>query len=120
MQQINITLCGQLDAETLALLGRTTFHDTFAAQYTPEDMEQYLNATFTTGQISSELKDPNVQYYLATAAEEPVGYLKLNLSAAQTEFKDKQALEIERIYVAKAYLGEGVGQLLINKVVFPQ
>jgi ribosomal protein S18 acetylase RimI-like enzyme len=58
-----------------------------------------------------------VQYYLATAAEEPVGYLKLNFSAAQTEFKDEHALEIERIYVAKAYLGAGVGQLLINKAI---
>jgi ribosomal protein S18 acetylase RimI-like enzyme len=80
-------------------------------------MEQYLNATFTAAQIGQELNDPNVRYYLATIAEKPVGYLKLNFSAAQTEFQDKQALEIERIYTTKAYLGTGVGQLLINKAI---
>jgi hypothetical protein len=52
-------------------------------------MEQYLNAIFTAAQISSERKDPNVQYYLATVAEEPVGYLKHNFSAAQIEFQGK-------------------------------
>jgi ribosomal protein S18 acetylase RimI-like enzyme len=80
-------------------------------------MEQYLNATFTAAQISQELKGPHVQYYLATVAGEPVGYLKFNFSAAQTEFQDNQALEIERIYVAKENLGTGVGELLMNKAI---
>ncbi len=117
MQQVNITLCGDQDAETLAILGRTMFYDTLAAQNTPEDMEQYPKAAFTAAQISSELKDPNVQYYLATVAEEPVGYPKLNFLSAQTEFQDEHALEIECIYATKAQLGMGVGQLLMDKAI---
>jgi ribosomal protein S18 acetylase RimI-like enzyme len=117
MQNTSITLCEQQDAETLALLGRTTFHDTFAAQNMPEDMAQYLDATFNTAHISQELQDPNVWYYLATAAKEPVGCLKLNFSEAQTEFQDDQALELERIRIMKAYSGAGIGELLMDKAI---
>jgi hypothetical protein len=43
-----------------------------------------------------------------------IGYLKLNSGASQTELKEDTALEIERIYVLKAYHGKAVGQLLIR------
>jgi ribosomal protein S18 acetylase RimI-like enzyme len=41
-----------------------------------------------------------------------IGYLKVNSGNAQTELKDKRALEIERIYILKEYQGKKVGQLL--------
>jgi len=39
-------------------------------------------------------------------------YLKLNFGESQTELKDNNALEIERIYVSKEFHGKSVGQLL--------
>ena len=44
-----------------------------------------------------------------------MGYLKINLGPAQTELKDSNSLEIERIYVLKSYFGKKVGQLLYEK-----
>ncbi|MEY4459269.1 MAG: hypothetical protein RIT38_474, partial [Bacteroidota bacterium] len=37
--------------------------------------------------------------------------------ASQTELKDNTALEIERIYVAKAFHGKKIGQLLYDKAI---
>jgi ribosomal protein S18 acetylase RimI-like enzyme len=41
----------------------------------------------------------------------------MNFSAAQTELKENQSAEIERIYVLKACHGSGVGQLLLDKAL---
>jgi ribosomal protein S18 acetylase RimI-like enzyme len=49
--------------------------------------------------------------------EKVIGYLKLNMGISQTELKDNDALEIERIYVLKAFQGKKVGQLLFDKAI---
>lgn len=50
-----------------------------------------------------------------------MGYLKLNIDAAQTEAKGPAYLEIQRIYFDKAYQGGGRGkkfiQLALNKAL---
>jgi diamine N-acetyltransferase len=40
--------------------------------------------------------------------------LKINFGSSQTEQKDKNSLEIERIYVLKEYHGKKVGQVLYD------
>jgi ribosomal protein S18 acetylase RimI-like enzyme len=46
-----------------------------------------------------------------------VGYLKINFGASQTELKDNEALEIERIYVLQAFHGKKLGQALYEKAI---
>jgi ribosomal protein S18 acetylase RimI-like enzyme len=46
-----------------------------------------------------------------------IGYLKLNKGGSQTELKDNDALEIERIYVLKEFHGKKVGQMLFEKAI---
>jgi ribosomal protein S18 acetylase RimI-like enzyme len=49
--------------------------------------------------------------------QKEIGYLKVNEGAAQTELKNLQALEIERIYVKKEFQDKKVGQLLFEKAL---
>jgi ribosomal protein S18 acetylase RimI-like enzyme len=49
--------------------------------------------------------------------QDVIGYLKLNMGASQTEVKDNNALEIERIYVLKEFQGKKVGQMLFDKAI---
>jgi ribosomal protein S18 acetylase RimI-like enzyme len=46
-----------------------------------------------------------------------IGYLKLNFGASQTDLKDNNALEIERIYVLREFHGRKIGQLLFDKAI---
>jgi hypothetical protein len=46
-----------------------------------------------------------------------IGYLKVNVGESQTEIKDKNTLEIERIYVLKEFHGKKVGQILYDKAI---
>ncbi|HNM23821.1 MAG TPA: GNAT family N-acetyltransferase [Saprospiraceae bacterium] len=105
------------EIESLQRIGRQTFFETFAAGNTEENMRKYLEEGFSTEKLSAEVADNNAEFYFARAGDTVVGYLKLNFGAAQTELKDEQAVEIERIYVQKEFHGKKVGQLLYEKAL---
>ncbi len=62
-----------------------------------------------------ELNHPNSAFYLAKIEGETVGYLKLNVGDVQNEPMGVTYLEIERVYVDSAYLGQGIGKQLLAK-----
>ncbi len=101
----------------LKKLSTETFVESFAQVNTKKDMEMYLSKSFNENTLLEELKNPLVAYYFALLNKEPVGYLKLNFSGAQTDVNAKDSLEIERIYVRKAFQGKQVGQALFNKAM---
>lgn len=105
------------DLAALQAISRQTFVETFSDQNTVENMHQYLREKLSTEQLTKELRHPDSQFYFIEENQQPIGYLKLNTGAAQTEIVDLNALEIERIYVLKAYLGKKVGQLLYDKAI---
>lgn len=112
MQKIIITPASLQHIYALQLIGRQTFYETFAAVNTEADMAKYLDETFNTEKIKSELTNPFSLFYLASNNEEAIGYLKLNFGPAQSDLQDDTSLEIERIYVKAAYHGKQVAQQL--------
>lgn len=80
-------------------------------------MNSYLDESFSIGKLTEELNNELSQFYFAWVDGKVVAYLKLNLGKAQTELKEKDGLEIERIYVMGAYHGKKVGQLLYEKAI---
>jgi ribosomal protein S18 acetylase RimI-like enzyme len=115
----NITIV-QINNSNIAALqqiGRQTFAETFAESNTAENMAKYLEEAYAYEKISAELNDANSVFYFAMMEDKVIGYLKLNFGASQTELKDNDALEIERIYVLKEFHGKKVGQLLFDKAI---
>ena len=117
MEQIEIVKVSINDIQKLQVISRATFSQTFTEHNSPEDMELYLNNNFATEKLLDELNNADAEFYFAQNGEKVVGYLKVNTGEAQTEQKDADAFEIERIYVDQAYLGKKVGQLLFNKAI---
>ncbi|MFC0517782.1 GNAT family N-acetyltransferase [Mucilaginibacter angelicae] len=117
METLKIDQLTVADVAVLQQIGRQTFCETFSAVNTGENMNSYLNESFSPGKLKAELSNESSLFYVALAGTEVLGYLKLNLGQAQTEIRDNQALEIERIYVLQAYHGKKVGQLLYNKAI---
>ena len=98
-------------------VGRQTFFETFSQTNTEENMQKYLEESFSSNKLLEELDNPNSQFYFAKYNDEIVGYLKLNFGHSQTELNDNEALEIERIYVLKDFQGKKIGQKLYEKAV---
>lgn len=117
MSSIIIIKSGAEEFEIVQNIGIQTFTETFAQDNTEEAMKQYLEDSFNTEKIKSELNNPDSFFYIAWEEDNPVGYLKVNSGKAQTELQDESSLEIERIYVKKSHYGKKVGQLLYNQAL---
>jgi GNAT superfamily N-acetyltransferase len=117
MENLRIEQVTLTDMTELQRIGKQTFYETFSAVNTEENMNKYLEESFSSDQLIAELSNRSSQFYFALLDTEVVGYLKLNLGQAQTEIKDDNTLEIERIYVLQRYHGKKVGQLLYDKAI---
>lgn len=117
--EVNLTLrqCIPDDIYTLCNFSYRTYNETFAHMNKPWIMKAYLDQSFNINKLSGELSNSNSLFYFLYANGELVGYLKLNEAPSQTDINDTQSLEIERIYVAKEFLGEGLGNILMNKAI---
>jgi ribosomal protein S18 acetylase RimI-like enzyme len=117
MEQISIRTIGIDDVVTLQKIAQQTFSETFTDYNDQDNLKKYLDEKFTIEKLSEELANPHSTFYFAQVGDEVVGYLKTNTGKAQTELKELNAFEIERIYVLQVYHGKKVGQLLIEKAL---
>jgi diamine N-acetyltransferase len=117
MDNIEISRATPNDIEQLQKIGRQTFFETFSAGNSEENMKRYLEDNFSVERLTAELNNPDSEFYFAVLHSKVIGYLKLNYGPSQTELKDDDAVEIERIYVLQEYYGKKVGQLLYDKAI---
>ena len=103
--------------EQLQSISRETFYETYCSMNTKENMDKYLNENLSISTLEKELKNPNSLFFIIRNLDKNIGYLKLNMGPAQTDIKDANALEIERIYVIKEYQGKKAGQQLYEKTI---
>lgn len=105
------------DLEIVRQIGIDTFYESFASANTEENMAHYLKTGFSLEKVTSELGNPFSEFHLAYDGDDLIGYLKVNHGPAQSELKDDTALEIERIYVLRAWQGLKIGQLFYDKAI---
>ncbi|EJL75887.1 GNAT family N-acetyltransferase [Chryseobacterium populi] len=117
MTSIIINKASSEDLETLQSIGKQTFAETFSADNSEEAMKEYLEKSFNTEKIKTELNNPDSFFFIAWEEDNPVGYLKVNSGKAQTELQDETSLEIERIYVKSSHHSKKVGQLLYDQAL---
>lgn len=117
MESIELKRVSLNDIIELQTIGKQTFADTFSSNNSEENMQLYLSERFSIEKLKTELSDINSEFYFALLDNNIIGYLKINFGPAQTEIKDDNALEIERIYVLKEFHGKNIGQLLFEKAI---
>jgi ribosomal protein S18 acetylase RimI-like enzyme len=106
--------CGIRDLDLLVTLGRETYYDSFAAMNSKETMTLYLESAFHPNKLKQEIENKDSHFYIAYEGKIPAAYLKLNLAPSQTDINDADSIEIERIYVKKEFMGQGIGKALIQ------
>jgi diamine N-acetyltransferase len=114
MQIVRVTL---QDLGELQNLARQTFIESFAGENTPENMQHYLEKSFSAEQLKKEIANAFSEWYFVLFKNKKVGYLKINFSEAQTDVRDEKSLEIERIYVVRELQRQKIGQLLFQKAL---
>lgn len=112
---IEITRARDSDAEPLSSLGRKTFLETFEKDNTPEDMDSYLNQTFSVGLQLAEIRDSTRIIEIARIQGEPAGFLHLLKGSADPSVTTPKPIELLRLYVDARFHGKGVGAALMDR-----
>lgn len=89
---------------------RTSFCETFAHLYRPEDLAAFLGQ-FTPEAWAGEFNGPGYRFRLAEEDGEVVGFVKIGPSDLPIE-TSRRAIELRQIYVMKDHHGSGVAQAL--------
>jgi ribosomal protein S18 acetylase RimI-like enzyme len=117
MENIEIKRVTLNEIDQLQQIGRQTFIETFSAGNSEENMMKYIEESFSLEKLTAELVCKDSELYFTVQDNIIIGYLKLNSGQSQTEQKEDNALEIERIYVLNKFQGKNVGQLLYEKTI---
>lgn len=103
-----------LDVESVLEIEESTFRETYTQYNTPENMEKYVSEKFTNAKIQEEIAQPEVIFFMMEKNSEFIGFAKAIASPVPSELMNHKAIEIERIYVRKAFHGQKLGQKLIE------
>ncbi len=117
MEKMVVRAIAAEDVGHLQLIAKKIFAETFKDYNSPENLNKYLDEKFSIERLTEELNNPYSSFYFAQIGNEVIGFLKTNMGNAQTELKDLNAFEVERIYVLEAYHGKKVAQLLMDKAI---
>lgn len=100
------------DAAILNRLFDTSFCDTFAHLYKPEDLDAFLTS-FGIDDWEEQLSNPAFSCRIAEADGEAAGYIKLGPLKLPIE-ADGPALLLDQLYVLKEYHGAGIAHALMD------
>jgi len=105
------------EVEKLRKIGIQTFNETFAATNSAENMELYFQRSFNREKLILELNEERSWLWFIDFRGELAGYLKVNTGDAQTELREDEGFELERIYVLRKFYGSGVGKALMEHAI---
>ena len=110
----NIKVCTVEQLDLLREISIETYRDTFIESNSEELMQKYLNDALTREKLEAEFNNVDSTFYFIYIAEQVAGFLKVNEVGAQTDIHDIKSLEIERFYIRKAFLRQGLGKALME------
>ena len=91
---------------------RTSFCETFAHLYAPENLAAFLGK-FTSEAWREEFDDAAYAFRLAQVDGKTVGYCKLGPLTLPVE-PEGPAIELRQLYIAKDHLGTGIAPMLMD------
>ena len=109
------------DAQSLSILGRMTFLETFSSLFTGHEnkLHDYLDRTFDPRKIELSLAKPANRYWLASCGDALKGYAKLKLNSAPSASQHAVGFaQLQKIYVSLDAMATGVGKMLADAIIF--
>lgn len=114
---IRIRRAKENDAPALSVLAEGTFRAAFAESNSAANMQLHCAATYGPALQAAEIREPNLETWVAKAGERLVVYVQLRLNATSTVVLDERAVEIQRFYVDASHHGTGLAHDLMAQVL---
>jgi ribosomal protein S18 acetylase RimI-like enzyme len=103
------------DAAAIDRVFRTSFCDTFAHLYRPENLEAFLSK-FTLDAWRAELGDDRYHFQVSEADGEIIGFVKLGPPELPVQ-RSGPAIELRQLYILHEWRGQGVARELMDRAL---
>ena len=101
-------------AAELAALAQNIYREYYLHLWLPGGADWYMHEhAYHPGKIKTELEDAQNLHYIVYDNDAATGYLKLKLGSKLPGDEQRNALEIERIYLHRHAAGKGTGKQLM-------
>jgi diamine N-acetyltransferase len=100
------------DAATLDRIFDTSFCDTFASLYRPEDLDAFLSS-YGVSEWKRDLADSRFAFRVGEVDGQPAGYVKLGPLKLPVE-TDRRAILLDQLYILKEHRGSGLAHGLMD------
>lgn len=114
---MNIRELTPADIPALRELAIKVFRDTFTALNTPEAMDGAVETEYNLHRFEKEFSEAGQRYFFISDADKPIGYLRLRRNPEVDHLLGTNHIELQRIYVDKAYHGQKVGDRLMQLAI---
>lgn len=105
------------DAAQVATLGAHVFSVTFGHSVTPEQLQDYLDESYSKEATAKDILDPSKDMIVATQGDAVVGFALLTRNSSEPCVAHLEStVELQRIYVHPDCHGQGVGKMLANEL----
>lgn len=97
--------CTDRDLDALVKLARETYITAFEAVNDPKDFKEYIDKAFHPTTLEREIHTEGSSFYFVLEGD------------AQTDLFDRDAMELERIYLLQDNQGKGLGPHILQEVI---
>jgi GNAT superfamily N-acetyltransferase len=112
--EISIRYASPQDAGLLADLGAKTFIHTYAESNPFENIEAYVQDSFSPEKQAAEIADPANLFLIAEIKGQVFGYAQLTSSSHSPRLANQNPVELVRIYLLPEFIGKGLGSRLMQ------
>jgi diamine N-acetyltransferase len=114
-REITIRKAGIDDLRLISVLATTSFYEAYFEQDDPHDLANYITESFSHERLSEELQSAETTFLIAFRRGRAVGYAKLRDGEPNESIENKNAVELQRIYLIERAWGTGVGEVLLKR-----
>ncbi len=103
------------DVSALSELGRTSFVDAFGHLYSADNLNRFLEQTYSKPVIENELANPLRLFRIAEKDGGMLGYCKLGLDVTlDHDRRGRRAMELKQLYLRGTQTRSGIGAALMG------
>jgi len=104
------------DAVALSAIAINAYCDHYRHSWY-EGVEWYIEKSFSVSNLEKELADTNAVFYMVFSEDRAVGFIKINIDAAFEDFSEKDAMDLEWMFLTSEASGKGIGSYLLQRIL---
>ena len=116
-RDITIRTATPEDVPLLSVLATVSFYEAYFEQDDPHDLASYLLDSFSVEVITDEFRSATFTNFIAFRNGQAVGYAKLRDGDVHGSVMNKNAIELQRLYLVERVWGTGVGHSLLERCI---